>query len=489
MRPTTRFPFVAALTSLLLFGAQGRAQTRHLFFDPHFVRDGGATMLKVNPPARQEIVIRPDKPWEKFMITFYLTVFEEGEKLRMWYVCRDADNVANVAYAESTDGVNWMKPALGVVDYHGSRENNLVGIGSLEGNVFRDPHAATPDERYVYVSTVFKGGGVCRFTSPDGYRWKRDERPLLPFEADSQNVTFWDERLQKYVLFFRGWTPKEPRGHERKVVRLETTDLRTPFDLKPSGKGATYVHQGRDPFIVDEALTVITCDERDPDHTDVYTNAIQRYPLAPRWYVGFPSLYHHPTKDTIRSDGRTEGHFISSTDGISWNRYAREPYTRPGLAGSENGNMVYMGVGLVMHGDEIWQYGTGFRTTHNDFEGRKERTDGVILRYVQRVDGFVSLDFPSTTTRAVTQPITVEGSNLCLNVDTGAIGEMRIGLLDAEGREIPGFAASTCDAIRINSTHAVVAWKGTPNLAELRGNQVQVVISGSRAKLFSLRFE
>ena len=41
------------------------------------------------------------------MISFYTTVIEENGKLRLWYICRDAANVPNLAYAESSDGVTW----------------------------------------------------------------------------------------------------------------------------------------------------------------------------------------------------------------------------------------------------------------------------------------------------------------------------------------------------------------------------------------------
>lgn len=51
---------------------------RHLFLDPAFVREAQGAALVVNPPKSSEIVIRADKPWEQFMITFYLTVIDEG---------------------------------------------------------------------------------------------------------------------------------------------------------------------------------------------------------------------------------------------------------------------------------------------------------------------------------------------------------------------------------------------------------------------------
>src|SRR3569833_4150242 len=51
--------------------------TRHLFLDPAFVRDAHGAALRVNRPQQRRLVIRPDRPWEKLMITFFLTVHDE----------------------------------------------------------------------------------------------------------------------------------------------------------------------------------------------------------------------------------------------------------------------------------------------------------------------------------------------------------------------------------------------------------------------------
>lgn len=469
--------------------AELSAGTRHLFLDPGFVTSSAEVSLRVNPPRSGEMVLRRDRPWESFMITFYVSVVDEGEKLRMWYDTRESTKIAHLAYAESTDGVNWLKPALGVADHASGLPNNLVGISSLEGNVFLDPRARTPAERYVYVSTVFRGGGIYRFTSPDGLRWRRDKRPLLPFEGDSQNVTLWDESLGRYVLFLRGWDRQDPRNQWRRVVRLEADRLDQPLPVVPGGKGRHGNDPGRDPFIADELPTVFACDAGDPADTDVYTNAIQRYPLAPEWFVGFPSLYRHAPKSPHRNDGRTEAQFIASRDGVKWERYSREPYIRPGLPGSDMENMVYVGTGMVIRGDEIWHYGTGYRTTHGDTPGRQLQADGAVFRWVQRVDGFVSLDFGVTKGRARTQAVRVTGSRLLLNVDPGALGELRVGLLDAGGRTLAGFGFDECEPVQINATGVAVSWREGSDLSSLAGRDVRVEFHATRTKLFSFRFE
>jgi hypothetical protein len=470
--------------AIFAFAIAHAAPPRHLFLDPALVREAQGAALHVNPPHQREIVIRPDKPWEQLMISFYLTVLDEEGKLRMWYICRDKQNRPNVAYAESRDGVRWTKPNLGIVDYDGSKENNLVGLTSLEGVVFRDPNAPA-QERYAYVTHLWTEGMV-RFHSPDGLRWQRDKTPLLRLGADTQNVTFRDERLGKYVIYLRGWQRGADQKLYRKVVRAEIPSLTTPMDVGPSEKSLYMWGKEKVPVIGDEFPTVFAADEKDPPDSDVYTISAQPYPLDPRWYVGFPSMFQ---REGRTSCGRLEVHFAGSRDGMTWHRYDRKPYAPLGLAGSESANMTFMGPGLVVRGDEIWQYGTGFHSKHGDMEARKRKTDGVIYRYVQRVDGFVSLDFDAAGGRCVTAPVKVDGPRLLLNVDTSVFGTLRVGLLNADGKPINGCGADDCSIIRTNSTCAEVNWTGGNGIAALKGREVRLTFTGSRAKLYSFRFE
>lgn len=473
---------------LACFGALSSAADamplRHLFLDPAFVQQTTNISLHVNPPQRREIVIRPDKPWEQLMISFYLTVLDEEGKLRMWYICRDKANRPNVAYAESRDGIRWTKPNLGIVEYDGSKANNLTGLTTFEGVVFRDPNAPV-QERYAYVTHLWTEGMV-RFYSPDGLHWQRDKTPLLRLGADTQNVTFWDERLGKYVLYLRGWQRGEDKKLYRKVVRAEIPSLTTPLAVAPSRKSLYLWGKEKVPVIGNEFPTVFAADEHDPPNCDVYDIAAQPYPLDPRWYVGFPSMFQ---REQRMSDGPLEVQFAGSRDGITWHRYDRKPYAPLGLAGSESANMTFMGPGLVVRGDEIWQYGTGFHSRHGDMEARKRKTDGVIYRYVQRVDGFVSLDFDAAGGRCVTASVKVDGPRLLLNVDTGALGQLRVGLLDAEGKPISGFSTDDCKVLRTNSTCAEVGWTAASDLTALKGRDVRLTFIGSRAKLYSFRFE
>ena len=129
---------------------------RQLLFDPLFLADSKGVELKMNAPYQDaEPVLTLDRPWEVGRFGRYHTVMLEGDMFRMWYeVQTRADGRARklLCYAESTDGVHWQKPVLGIISFNGSRENNIVGPPSPNASqqgatVFRDDHGPA-EERY-----------------------------------------------------------------------------------------------------------------------------------------------------------------------------------------------------------------------------------------------------------------------------------------------------------------------------------------------------
>jgi hypothetical protein len=69
----------------------------------------------------------------------YGSVLRIGGKFRMWYLGMAQTTLEHgqapgywrpMCYAQSDDGVQWTKPALGLVDFHGSKNNNICLIES-----------------------------------------------------------------------------------------------------------------------------------------------------------------------------------------------------------------------------------------------------------------------------------------------------------------------------------------------------------------------
>src|SRR5689334_23089804 len=85
--------------------------------------------LTMHRPEKREapVLRRGDKGTpDEFGACFYGSILHLDGKYRMWYIAYDADAIAalnqrsirswRLAYAESTDGISWKKPNLGLVE-------------------------------------------------------------------------------------------------------------------------------------------------------------------------------------------------------------------------------------------------------------------------------------------------------------------------------------------------------------------------------------
>ena len=126
---------------------------------------------------------------DSWAVQFYGSVIREGEKFRMWYVAVGDERLEggvprsspwNVAYAESTDGVNWTKPDLGLVEYRGDTDNNLVRLepklGLVNVKVVKDEDDAEyPWKMGAHVwwpKNERRLGTFVPYRSKDGLTWE-----------------------------------------------------------------------------------------------------------------------------------------------------------------------------------------------------------------------------------------------------------------------------------------------------------------------------
>jgi hypothetical protein len=406
---TTLRPFGAAVlvAAAALAGAAVGETTldvggrKQLFIDTRFVRDGAGVGLRMNPPVKAGVALRGDRPWDAGWVSGAGTVLEEGGRFRMWYsalpeVARFEDDVFRLCYAESRDGIVWEKPNLGLYEWQGSSANNILLETSIEnaGGVFLDP-SAPPEARYKLLAignlpaNTPEGRGLYVYTSPDGLRWKLHPRRVFPFVPDTVNIAFFDRRIRRYVAYLRVWDPL------RKVGRVEMANILQPWpydrDAKPTrnwGKGVPA--PGR------EIPTAFGYDAADPVPSDHYTSAVVQYPWADDAYFMFPSPYLHyppPPKGAHRNDGPLDVQLAVSRDGVTFTRVERAPYIGLGLAGSGDGGSLYMYVGMIRRGPEVYQFYGGVEHTHGAYAGYSRISGvGAAYRVVQRPDGLVSLD-------------------------------------------------------------------------------------------------
>ena len=209
-----------------------------LFVDDWLIEEMDGATLRMHQPVPREVVLSFDRPWES-PVSACSTVMLDGGRYRMWYRA-GADAVQRVAYAESEDGIRWERVTTGLVEFEGSRDNNILLDGSVAKQmaVFRDSNpAATDERRYKAISRIRHIDGerdaIRGHYSADGIAWETFDRdPLLvaPDDGtrpifDSHNVAFWDALAGRYVMYMRSWIPDPDsfRGGGFRSIRRSTS--------------------------------------------------------------------------------------------------------------------------------------------------------------------------------------------------------------------------------------------------------------------------
>jgi len=94
------------------------------------------------------------------------------------------------------------------------------------------------------------------------------------------------------------------------------------------------------------------------------------------------------------------------------------------------------------------------------------------------------MDADETGGTLTTRPVRFSGRYLFVNVDAPE-GELRVEILDREGRPIAPFSAAACNAIRGDSARARVTWLDAADLARLAGEAVRLRFHLTRGQLYS----
>ena len=463
---------------------------KQLLFDDALVEAKEGFTTTMNPATRTNTpVLAPEKPWESHGCSNPTVMLDEGV-YKMWYSANGEDGVPRDCYATSTDGIHWKRPNIGLIDYQGSQENNIISLNLNHGSIFKDP-SAEPEQRfkcilgagkYDYVS-VYGGGARFRYDenppdtwhygsvgglySPDGIHWTPCEKLIMPWYTDTRNVAFWDDRLQKYVAYVR-WN---------EYLRAEDGAQRGSFDYRAIARSESADFEN---FPVPEKI--LEPDFDDPEDADMwggglYDTAAVKYPLADDAYLIFTAAYYHTT-DAL------DIQLATSRDGIHFARW-REPFVRLGPAGAFDSMMLYMGVGVLPIGDELRLYYTGYDQPHDKVTGEEYRP--AIGSALLRLDGFVSQDAGGQGGWLTTLPFTFEGDHLEVNMDGSARGWLKVEILDEGMQSLKGFTEADADRLGGSSTAQTITWNGEQDLSALKGQTVRLRFVGQSVKLYAFQ--
>jgi hypothetical protein len=455
--------------------------SRQLFVDDYLIAEREGLHRRLHQPKKHPAnpVMVGEMPWEGHgpVLSFVLRDATSG-RFRVWYRSRLTYAVGGRSYlgpnmyAESTDGIRWERPNLGIYEFEGSKNNNIIlPAGDLRG-LLHEPHDAAAPWKGIWDHNKparspewVENEWTYLYTSPDGIRWtpagpavrqgrrsKPDRERVLPISRLGDTGHYrWDRLLGCYVSdakatmpFPTGETPASKRGpdgelaapgaargiHLRFRLQMESDDL---------------IHWSRPRMVAF------------PDRDDLARGIIGFYGLLGTTYesmwLGYLRVHRmEPWK-------RVDVQLMTSRDGRTWSRACeRETFLPLGPEGSWDPDYSEINhAGPLLVGDELWFFYRG-TTLEKDRGTGSDMRKAMGLATLRR-DGFASLtaeDRPGTVT---TRPLTFGGSHLSVNADVRTGGSVRVAVVDRDGRALPGLAATDCRPITGDGTSQAVAWE------------------------------
>ncbi|MCA9057441.1 MAG: hypothetical protein KDA85_03045 [Planctomycetaceae bacterium] len=472
---------------------------RELFVDDALIEKLGGLRRELQHPVPQQIAIEHNSPWEGAGSAYH-SLIRDGELYRLYYRgsqlgvengrLRTGQQV--YCYAESRDGITFTKPNLGIHEFQGSTDNNIIltGLGTHNFAPFLDARPDCPAaSRYKALGGVAAEGGLFAFHSPDGIHWSlMNDRPVVTEGAfDSQNLAFWDAYAGCYRAYFRTFTGGVTTGQVWKPEGFRAIRTATSSD---------FLHWETEGDLV----------YKDSPVEHLYTNQIAPYHRAPHLLIGFPTRYvergwspsMRALPDRTQREERaaahlrygtalTEGLLMASRDGVHFERW-NEAFLRPGPERPDTW--------LYGHQYIAWQSvetksalpGAPPELSLYASEGSWHGDGNALRRYTLRLDGFVSVHGDWKGGTLLTRPIQTDANQLNLNFATSAVGSIRVEIQNLDGEPLPGFSLDECAELFGDAIDRPVEWQQGRNVAFALKQPVRLLFELKDADLYAWQF-
>ena len=417
-----------------------------------------------------------DQPWEPRYDNMYPNViYDEEENLyKCWYCpfivdqrttetnpdrrkpsltpymnARPAGREEAMLYATSADGINWTKPNLGIVNFNGNSNNNIVSRGLSGAGVIKDELEKLPGRRYkaFYCSN---SGYKMRYSS-DGLNWGDEVSLPGVGESDCHANMIWSPELKKYVGILRHYDPIPVTGN-RKIARTESID------------SVTWT----------KSETIIEGTPQDQLHDMVIFR-------DGGVYLGLLGCMNYPSKET-RNGVRQHIELAWSPDSYKWHRI--NPGT-PFISNSKSNNNEYGKMPYdwgcvfpsapVFVDDEIRIYYGA-----SDWYFFDWRKGGLALATLDknRWAGYEAVDDDSKAI-VTTTPLKLD-NNIHITADVGKGGLIVVNVLDQKGEILVSSQGikNSCTEFKLNFG---------PEYNHLKGSKCRIQFIINRAKIYSFR--
>jgi eukaryotic-like serine/threonine-protein kinase len=443
------------------------------------LQTGARQVLEPGEKSPENPVLRPRAgQWDGTRCKVYGTVlYDPQDKLfKMWYcggtdtpdaVRRRDGSPRHVGYAYSEDGVHWQRPILGLIEFAGSRENNLIHLDAQAPSVFLQSHETDPKRRFLMLTEA--GLDTARnkvLYSPDGLHWVKSEKEPIVSRINGRT----------HEPFSILYDPKEPDPSRR-------------------WKGYSLLHVSRDGY---RGRAVGLFMGTEPERW-------AEYPTQPIMSAsdGMESEIHIPhvsrfndlyimLYDAMEPNHHTQTEIAISRDGIRFQRIQNGvkliPNGRPGEP--DAGKVCVSPRSLFVHEGKIWWYYTMSADTYQT--GPRGLRASPWYRYTGlaqwRENGFASLGLaPGASQAEVTSlPIKIKSASrlkVALNAEVPRSSSgVTVELLDGTGNVLTQSKPWVGDQLR-----GEVEWKAQmPVLKEGQQISLRLKFDSPVAKIFSL---
>jgi hypothetical protein len=459
---------------------------RQLLVDDHVVAHRHNLHRDLNQASKanngKPVLVR-DQPWEQANLFQVQSVRHDGKKFVMHYGYTGP--VDYCCRAESPDGLHWTKPVLGLREFEGSRENNL--LDHRAALAFLDPHETDPAHRYKAVYRPLESSGLphaaCLAYSSDGIDWKsyHDGQPVTGRATDTLNQLAWDERAGVYRLFTRtdfgdGGGAREFRGAREMInpdVKANPANWTTVRNWIFDREGPAEVRRRQ----------IHTVNFWQHAGIDFGLMVVMEWPAfnIPQVPVGNDRRRHERDVWNVYLATRRGGH--EHDWDLSW-IYADKPLISRGGEGAFDKDLIHPAASIVTLNDQHWLYYTGWPNGHM----RHPYLPAIGLATLP-LDRFVYLEPWKAHEPGwmITRPFQLEGNRLELNVDAGS-GSVTVEVLTLEGEPIKGFTRD--DSVPIKGADGLrldPRWKSHADLASLKGQTVRLKFTLNHARLFAFQ--
>jgi hypothetical protein len=389
---------------------------------------------------------------------FQGTILKEADKYRMWYTGSPTFALLSgqdsaCGYAESSDGVRWTKPDLGLHEFNGSKHNNICYPTGYQFAVLRMPETLERNEARRYRMAYNSDKGSSLAFSPDGIHWTASEdNPLWERGRAGEP----DSNIAENGIYF--YDPQDPDPERRFKCYPQTVDDNSErtIGLMLSPDGIHFKRYRNDP-IMDAGLGV-------EKQTHMMEILFERYGV----YVGFYGRF--------LPDVRVDAALATSRDGIHWVRVKGEvPMIPNGQEGSFDAGNVWPSNQPMLEGNDLWIYYSGTDLTLAGGDGVSS-----MGRARTRVDGFAKMSLKAGQSQGslTTIPFLVENldrARLVVNLEHRGSGKgnLRVEILDAAtGQVVPGYSAMDCHTIVEDGLALPVSWSNNVNLTGIRAKRI-----------------